>query len=53
MEDRAISLNAVINIVSDMRGLCRLDVLQDTLKQLQQLPPVTPKCEEREKGECP
>ena len=41
-QDRAVSLNAVMNIVSDMRGLCRQDVLQDTLQQLQQLPPVTP-----------
>ena len=40
LDDRAISLKAVMDIVSDMRDLCRQDVLQDTLKQLQQLPPV-------------
>ena len=38
--DRVVSLKAVMDIVSDMRDLCRQDVLQDTLKQLQQLPPV-------------
>ena len=38
----AVSRQVAINIVKDMRGLARADVLSDAVKQLKELPPVTP-----------
>lgn len=40
--DDTISREAVIYLVSDMRGLCRNDVLNDTLNKIQHLPSVQP-----------
>ena len=39
--DDAISRQAAMNIVKDMRGLARADVLSDAIKQLKELPSVT------------
>ena len=41
----AVSRQAAINIVKDMRGLARADVLSDAVKQLKDLPSVTPQPE--------
>ena len=40
--DDCVSREAVIYLVSDMRGLCRNDVLNDTLNKIQYLPSVEP-----------
>ena len=40
--DDAISKQAVLDIVSDMRGLARNDVLADAIKRIEKLPPVRP-----------
>ena len=38
----AVNRQVAINIVKDMRGLARADVLSDAVKQLKELPLVTP-----------
>lgn len=39
----AISRQAVLEIVRDMHGLARADVLSHTINQIEKLPPTTPK----------
>mgnify|MGYP002522407331 CR=1 FL=1 len=46
--DDVVSRQAVLDIVSDMRGLARADVLADAIKQIEQLPSVRPQEQTKE-----